>query len=345
MISERFRNDNQPLLKLNNVQLTAKNELEKKIQTGKYKFERISCPVCSSNETELLAEKDRYGLENQVVACSKCGLIYTNPRMTQESYNEFYDNEYRKLYVGTDLVKESFFKKQYNRAGKILSFIHATFPEKDFEGLNVLEVGCGAGGILYYFKEQGFNVKGVDLGSEYLQYGKRVYNLDLTHGSLKDVPKDFIPDIIIYSHVFEHILDLNAEIYFLKKMCHEKTIIYVEVPGIKNIHKAYEMDSLLYFQNAHTFHFSLSSLTNLFVKNGFKRIEGNEYVRSVFSKDPDWVKQEIKIEYPDIVNYLKNTEQNRGLFLFKILMLIKKIVFVIVSFLKRFNLSKPSKVG
>jgi 2-polyprenyl-3-methyl-5-hydroxy-6-metoxy-1,4-benzoquinol methylase len=342
MLSSRFKNDSKPVLKLNKIQLDSKSRVENNIQTGKYKFENVSCSICDSTDSELLAEKDRYGLEYHVVICKKCGLVFVNPRMTEESYIQFYDGEFRKLYVGVESPAKTYFYNRYIKSSTILNFIKSANPSIDFKGLNVLEIGCADGGILYYFKEQGCNVKGVDLGSEYLQYGRENYNLDLTQGSLKDVAQDFIPDIIIYSHVMEHVLNLDFELKQLREKCSDKTLIYIEVPGIKNLEKIYKMDSLRYFQNAHTHHFSLTSLTNLFVKHGFRLIKGNEHVRSVFIKENSIKKESIKNDYNDTLNYLTKTEKNRFIYPFKIstikknlVAFIKKnIITVVVSTLK-----------
>ncbi len=341
MISGRFKNDGKPLLKLNNVQLTAKGEVEKKISDGEYKFENIRCPVCDSDKSDVLSEKDRYGLHHTVVACKSCGLIYTNPRMDQDSYNSFYNTEYRRLYVGNEVPTKSFFSGQYHKGRLIYDFLQSTFPKKTLSDLSVLEVGCGAGGILYYFKSKGCKVKGLDLGNEYIEYGKENYQLDLNHGSLtKDL--NFTPDIVIYSHVLEHILDLHAELQKIKEICHKDSIIYIEVPGIKNIRNSYKMNTLLYLQNAHTFHFTLTSLTNVFVKNGFRRIRGTEFVRSVFSVESS-ESVEILNEYPDVVQYLQNMDRNRFLYPFRLSSIKRGMVFTIFNVLKRIRLLSTIK--
>jgi len=341
MISKRYKNDSVPILRLNKIQLGAKRKIEDKIKNGCYKFETLYCPICDSKDSEVLSEKDRYGLAYNVVVCRKCGLVYTNPRMSQNSYNEFYDSEYRKLYVGTESPTKAFFDGQYNKAKLIFRFIKNTNSGLEFKDLKVLEIGCGAGGILFYFKEKGCIVKGVDLGSEYLYYGKEKYDLDLIQGSLSKVPEDFIPDIIIYSHVMEHILNLNSELAQLKKICSERTLLYIEVPGIKNIHNAYKMDLLLFFQNAHTFHFSLTSLTNLLGKNNFKLISGDEYVRSVFSMDNGERKPTLINDFDIVVEYLNKTEKYKYLYPFKLKSIKKKVLIFTVTILSALRLKEP----
>jgi hypothetical protein len=255
MISKRYKNDGKSILKLNQVQINAKERIEKKIKNGEYTYENIYCTICDSSESELLSEKDRYGLDYQVVVCKKCGLVYTNPRMIAEAYADFYDKDYRKLYLGTETPKASYFNRQYKRAKDIYHFIEKHSSSLSKTNPVILEIGCGAGGVLSYFAKRGCKVFGVDLDSEYVEFGKEIQGLNLIHGSILDVPDDLNPEIIIYSHVMEHILDINSELQNIKNLCTPDTIIYVEVPGIKNIHVAYKMDSLLYFQNAHTYHF------------------------------------------------------------------------------------------
>lgn len=94
-------NDGKPRSGLNLVQKKAKNDVENKIKEGIYKYETYNCECGAAPENfELIAAKDRYGLNVETKICKKCGLVMTNPRMTQESYNQFYDLEYRPLYGG-----------------------------------------------------------------------------------------------------------------------------------------------------------------------------------------------------------------------------------------------------
>lgn len=172
--------------------------------------------------------------------------------------------------------------------------------------LNVLEIGCGAGGILDYFRQKGHRVKGIDLGEEYLKYGKEVHKLNLDKGTLDELITNQKPDIIIYSHVLEHVLNLNEEIKLIKRIMHQDTIVYIEVPGIKEIHKNYESNILKYFQNAHTCHFSLETLTNLMNMNGFELILGDQFVKSVFKYTGK--NKEFVTDYQAVSKYISRTE-------------------------------------
>lgn len=311
----RLKNDGKPELKLNLLQGKMKKQIDLKVQNGNYQFEEITCPICGSDNNEPIGEKDRYGLFYPTNLCANCGLVFTNPRMNQYSYNEFYNSEYRKLYVGSETATETFFNNQKRKGEKIYDFLNDNNIINKYS-LYVLEVGCGAGGIVDFFKEKGNKIKGIDLGLEYIKYGQSKHNLDLEVGTLKDLQYKEKPDLIIYSHVLEHILDLNFEIQLIKQLAHKDTVIYIEVPGVKEIHKNYESNILKYFQNAHTFHFTLESLMNLMSKNGFELIHGNQFIQSAFKlSEKPFV---LSSDYENVNNYIKITERKRVFYPFTV---------------------------
>ena len=67
MLNERYKFDGKPILNLNKIQLQNKKMVEDKIKSKKYKFEKVNCVICGSSNFELLAEKDRYGLQVSTV--------------------------------------------------------------------------------------------------------------------------------------------------------------------------------------------------------------------------------------------------------------------------------------
>jgi 2-polyprenyl-3-methyl-5-hydroxy-6-metoxy-1,4-benzoquinol methylase len=279
MILNKRLFEEKPKINLSKNQINEINHLKVKIKKGDYVFEEVVCEVCENKKTTIISKYDRYGLPYESNLCKTCGLIYTSPRFDQISYVKFYDSQYRKIYTSfpKKTTKEKFFKNQIRRGKKVLDFIKKNNPNKKIG--SVLDVGCGMGGLLVPFKENNFNVYGVDYGSEYVEYGKSK-NLNLGIGGIKDVNEKF--DVIIYSHVFEHILDLCSELSEIKKRLNENGVLYIEVPGVLNLHKNYRNDLNRYFQNSHTYNFSLITLKNVLTTNGFELINGNENVESLF---------------------------------------------------------------
>lgn len=308
IIDNRYKNDGKSILKLNQIQLENKKNVEDKIESKEYVFENVKCVVCDDCDFELLAEKDRYGLYVPTVICKKCGLLQTNPRMNQESYNKFYDSGYRKLYHGIDVPTDEFFRGQVVRGRTILEFIEQK-TQKKFRNKFIVEIGTGAGGILQAFKENDNDVFGLDLGSEYIEFG-RLKGLNLNVGTTDQLDKlSAKPDLLIYSHVLEHILNPGEELIKLKKYLKEDSLVYIEVPGVMNLTKTYDQDLLQYLQNAHVYHFSLETLNNLAQKSGLRLIYGNEVINAIFELNS--INKIYKNVYVETIEFLKDLEKKR----------------------------------
>lgn len=311
MISDRFKNDGVSVLKLNKLQKEKRDQLLLKLQSGRYKTESVSCPVCEKNDFETLAEKDRYGVPQVAVVCSHCGLVQSRPRMTQSACDEFYNEEYRQLYGDYVKPNEKFFLNQVKNGERIYAMIMENAPllmNEEKERL-VVEVGCGAGGNLYPFVKKGFKAVGFDLGREYIDFGRDAFGLDLQYGDfdLEKLPKK--ADVIIYNHVLEHVLDVTNELQLVHDALEDDGIVYICVPSVKWLHNSYAMDFLRLLQSAHVWHFTQRSLSNLCKKVGFSSVSSDERVRMVLKKSqPD---SSFESDYKDVMEYLFWIEKDR----------------------------------
>lgn len=309
MLEKKYIYDKKPAVHLDELQLKYKKIMEDKIESGEYEFESVNCVVCGNRDFEPLSEKDRFGLYMPVVICKTCGLIQTNPRMNQESYNQFYDLEYRELAEGENRTPANRFSSQKNRGEKIFDFVEKNL-EKPFKNKFVVEIGTGAGGILQAFKEKGNTVFGVDLGSEYINYGKN-RGLDLKVGGIAEVEKlSAKPDLIIYNHTLEHILNPIEELKKIRDMLAQSGAVYIEVPGIKNLDDSYKYrDFLKYLQCAHVYHFSLKTLKNVACKAGLSFINGDEQARSLFKIGE--IEDGFENDFQEAYGFLKKLEKRR----------------------------------
>ncbi len=319
MLGRRYKNDGKTIIPLNDIQTRIKQQIELKIRQNIYKFESVPCCICNNEEFEKLSEKDRYGLYAPVVICKQCGLIQINPRMSQKSYDDFYKFEYRKLYIAESIPSENYFQEQYERGEAIFSYLSKAGVLKNASSnLLIFEVGCGAGGILQYFKEKGYQVQGCDLDKRYIEYGKENYDLDLFYSRLKYISFDKKPDIFIFCHVLEHLLFPKKELIYVKSLMDDESIVYIESPGIKYLIDTYEMNFLRYLQNAHSYHFSLTSLKNLLDITGFKLIKGDGTIKSISRKNSQrGFEIKLKNDYKEALLCLIRMEKSKKIFLCK----------------------------
>ena len=340
MLSKRFKYGGKPSISLNELQLRMKKSVERKIERDIYSFEEVPCCVCGGKNFELLSEKDRYGLYVPVVVCKDCGLIQTNPRMTQEAYNLFYNIEYSKLYRGGSI--DNFFKFQNERGKRIYGYLKKSLGI-DLTNLKVLEVGTGAGGILYYFKEKGNEVYGCDLDSKYIAFGRDKYNLNLQVGTVDDIDMNWTPDIVIYSHVLEHVLNPVEELIKLKTIVDKNSYIYIEVPGVKYLTHSDQMNFLRVLQNAHVYYLTLTTLKNILRKAGWDFVCGSETIFSIFKKSSAQMENNYESDYAAVISFLRRMEFYRFM---PTPYNIKRLTMpmpIIISFLKRAGLYNTAK--
>lgn len=350
MLSKRFKNDGKPTLKINELQKSVKKQVKEKTSEGIYLFENVPCCICGESDFQLLSEKDRYGLFHPVVICRDCGLVQANPRMTQESYKQFYEIEYRKLYGGSDTPTDEFLKEVYQHGSVIYQYLTENL-QREIQGCFIVEIGCASGGILQYFREKGNEVYGVDLDSDYLEYGRVNYNLDLEVGTIDNVVGlGRTPDVVIYSHTLEHIPDLISELKKLRLILTRNSFLYIELPGNKYLRRAYQYDFLRLLQNAHIYYFTQTTLTNLLRKVGYEFVCGDEAILSIFRKsvadcsELDKGIYQIANDYTDAMSFLRRRESFRHFFYYasRMMFLLHKmrnlLRKVLISFLKTVGL-------
>ncbi|SFG17442.1 Methyltransferase domain-containing protein [Halopelagius inordinatus] len=304
LLSPRFQQGRSPAHQLTPIQQQQVAQIWEKLRQGRYQFEATNCAVCSGQGFRTLAEIDRYGLKHPVCVCKDCGLIQTNPRLTADSYAEFYNDEYQLLHKGEKKTSDWLFEAEYDRAPKAYEYLSSVTDLG--ESLSVLDIGAGAGGTMAYFRDQGHSVVGYDLGEQNATYAQTTHELDLRVGSAEDASLSDAPDVITLSHVVEHFLDPVRELRAIRELCHEETVVYIEVPGIRMSMRPMFADFQEPLQTAHTFYFTLTTLSNVCRKAGFEREAGSEYVRSIWT--PGEITVDFDSEYPVIMDVLDRRE-------------------------------------
>ena len=300
-----LRKSQAPIRRYSKEQLHEIELVKRHIRDGFYLFVVRACPICSQTKFSVVATKDRYGLPLQTVLCHGCALCFANTVMREEDYRHFYGHHYRKVYGGAQYASDEFFQGQVGGGRRILQFLR---QQLTFEvGTRVLEVGCGAGGVLLPFKEAGAQVIGVDYGPDFLQYG-RALGLDLIDGSLEQVPEGFTPDIIIYRHVLEHVYDLQQHLSYVAERWPGVTL-YINCPGLFSIN-IYKYNFLNYLQNAHLYNFTRHSMRQLLEKFGWRVSFCDEGIRCISSRaaTDTVIEGSASEEMRHIVRYLETCE-------------------------------------
>lgn len=307
-IGRRYCLDTEMVKGLQHNEIAMIQSIERKFRDGIYQTKAIPCCICGRADYEQLSEKDRHGVPSRVVICRHCGLVQTNPQPTLRTLVQYYAQEYQALEYNQAEPAAAFFQSQRERGEQIYAYLNSV-SNLPRAGARILEVGCNSGGILHYFREKGFQVCGVDLNQSFTAFGRAEHGLDLSMGTIADIPEDWMPDLVIYSHTLEHVPLLNDELARVREILRDGGVLYVQVPGIKDLRTLYSSDFLSYIQFAHTYHFSLRSLTNLLEKNHFRLVAGDESVNAVFAKDGSRASQVPQNDYSAVMSYLRSCER------------------------------------
>ncbi len=306
---QRLENRDHPFVPLNPQQTAAIEQFRIKCDQSVYTFSANPC-LCGSVDDVLIGTKDRYLIDVHTKLCKLCGLMRTDPYFDAESLAHFYNNDYRNIYMGTNQATSDFFERQVAHGKNINTFI----SELGIAPCDtVFEIGCGAGGILKAFQDKGAYVIGCDLGESFLQYG-REQGLQLIHGDVEDLSTYAPARLVILSHVLEHFRDPIAELKKIRPLLRKDGYLYVELPGIFWIHKAYRSDVGRYLQNAHVYHFCLQSLDYVLARAGFARLHGTEQIRALYYPSnvsaSSYLHQNQQVAQ-QIIAYLQKLERER----------------------------------
>lgn len=306
-----------PAWDLNEVQKASKQEFITWINENSKIDLILNCPYCKSTKLMTLSDVDRFALTFETKLCNECGLVFTNPQIKENYLPEYYNRFYHPLIFGEVEVKEYLFANKQGQ--KIFNIVDKFLQKKE---VAVFEVGAGAGSNLIGFKKEaekfGINCElhGLEYSQDYV-VSANANGINLLNKSLKEyVSNNNVKfDVIILSHVFEHVVDFNEFIKDIKTLMNATSILYIEVPGILKLHRnlAYSANFRKYLVHAHIYHFTSSSLNNIVSEHGLKNLLINEIVESVYMIN---VNNNFSISNNSnkIIEYIKSLEKYNTFF-------------------------------
>uniref|UniRef100_UPI0040486E5E class I SAM-dependent methyltransferase n=1 Tax=Polynucleobacter sp. TaxID=2029855 RepID=UPI0040486E5E len=260
------------------------NDFNEMVFSGKIKIESVEFCFCGRSDFELLSRLDRFGLPFGTKICTSCGLVTQTRRISSESLPTFYEKIYWPLISGLDEFLT------LPKKGETLSYLLKHIRASDKE-IRLFEVGCGSGMRISKLRDELVQEshKVIAIACDYSTqalYLAKQKDIRVIHGGMNELRVEGKADILILSHVFEHFPNLAEAIAQIENLIHDDTIIYIEVPGIEDLENKYEylFDYQMYCVLAHTYNFSLTTLSNVMATRDFVLLEGDEYIRAVFKK-------------------------------------------------------------
>lgn len=265
-------------------------------------FIQIPCMLCGKRNTEIISSKGQYGIPMYVSICKNDGLVYLNPRWSEETYDEFYLKKYNEYYGSI---------QQRNNARQLKKqrVINTWNQIKRYQIDSVLDISAGSGNALQTLHKERNNMY---LGAiESLQNNIKVIQKKKEIELIAtDINTDWHLDnkerfkLIIIDHVFDQYLDPISVLEKVTYALAPNGFIAIAVPNMMKPKKTLDE---YWFRVIRTYYFSQETLIRTAELVGlepftimdhtnqvwglFKKLKGEFYYpfKSVYQKQKDLI--------------------------------------------------------
>lgn len=225
-------------------------------------YEKLEeCPSCghTSFNNHLICKDHLITDESfALVKCSKCQLVFTNPRPTIDNSGSYYqsDDYISHSNNGNSLINILYkLVREYTTRQK---YIHIS---KYVKTGRLLDYGCGTGHFLS--KSKDFANFGYDQDEKARQSAKEISKAQILP-TTDAIKKEDSFNVITAWHVLEHVHDLKETMKLLKKKLAPSGYIFIALPNLaSNDSKIYGSDWAAYDVPRHLYHFTQSSFVGL----------------------------------------------------------------------------------
>ncbi|MDR1063606.1 MAG: class I SAM-dependent methyltransferase [Azoarcus sp.] len=230
------------------------------------------CPVCDGNRVEVLTTMRYATLENlplpaasDIVCCLACGMVYADTSGTQADYDRYYAD-----FAGYGHANSSGSGAEGNDARRLEESAGWLAARIDAKNARIVDIGCAQGGLLKALSRRGFSsLAGIDPSARCTEILKAA-GFSAWQGHLGHLPAECEKnDLVIISHVLEHIVDVKGTLSTLHELLAPGGKIYIEVPDASRYHNMAGIPPFQFINQEHINHFDLPRLAMLCALHGF----------------------------------------------------------------------------
>jgi len=243
------------------------------------------CRLCGSKNL-LLYYKQGINDQFKYYKCNNCKLINLDLRNVKIIENQDKYQEVFKPIANYDKEKASF--KAYLF---ITSFVP---PPPGTVKKRFLDIGWGRGQPLYFFKKNGWIVKGLELSPIFAEYIKKQIDIDVEVSDFMKYNSGIGEnDLVCLRHVLEHIPDSVSAMNKIASLLKRNAYAYFEFPNINGLsHRIQRLRNHFNFLKkkflpsyvpGHCNEFSRHSFEFLLKKTGFRLIKWETYSNKFLS--------------------------------------------------------------
>ena len=148
--------------------------------------------------------------------------MYLNPRPN--------DDDLAKFYPETFYARHTVISKSVSNFLNLSKFRDISQFQKTGR---ILDVGCGDGGLLFVFKERGWETYGVDASEKAYRLAVKTLGVNVYKGTVNSCSfPDCYFDVVILNHVIEHMSTPNEELVEIRRILKDNGVVLVYTPNI-----------------------------------------------------------------------------------------------------------------
>lgn len=247
-------------------------------------LETVPCNLCGAEEFDVLfhspmdeqdpvhladyvASTNRYDRYGRIVRCRRCRLVYTNPRLSQETLRQGYAGS-----VDTDYAEE-------DASRSINAHMALRTIRKFARAGRLLDVGCATGYFLNAARLD-FEVHGIEPSRWAADHARERLKLEVQHGNLEDValPAGSL-DVVSMNDVIEHFSDPRAALLRVHRLLKPGGLLYLVTPDISGLAARVLRGKWWGLRPAHLYYFSRATLQLMLRETGFRPVLTRSYGR------------------------------------------------------------------
>ena len=229
-----------------------------------------ACNLCGSAAFIVITRRDRYGYPAEAHACSLCGLVFLNPRLTSEAYAHFYDGVYRPLVsafhgrlIDAHTIQEEQREYADDRAGFLRPFIAPGLK-------TLLDIGGSTGVVAAHIAGE-FGLAGTLIDPAPLEVAEaRRFGLETITGLVERY--DFGGrrfDVVLICQTVDHLLDVAGTLQRVRELLTDRGRLFIDIVDFRAAYlRGWSVESAVKID--HPYYLTEATMTAYLRRAGFQ---------------------------------------------------------------------------
>jgi 2-polyprenyl-3-methyl-5-hydroxy-6-metoxy-1,4-benzoquinol methylase len=231
-------------------------------------LEFVSCNLCGADNREPYCKVGEFS----IVRCSRCGLLYTNPRYRESEIANIYSEEYF-LSKNPSILGYDDYSTHADGLRQVFADHLDIIEQFTKPPASMLDVGCAYGYFCELAAKRGWNTEGLEVSAHAAQMARELAKVPVHTGTLAEValtPASF--DVAAMWDVLEHSFDPSSELAAVNRILKPGGYLFLTLPDAGSFIARLLGPYWFGYKKAaeHNYFFSERTLRQLLARAGFE---------------------------------------------------------------------------